>query len=391
MEVYILDELFRRSIVIDRFESCIWTERFSAMGDFQLVMHSTQENRTLLQKGLFLALNKSRRVMVIENVEDKDDSEGRSVLTVSGRSLESVITKRGTRRLALSGAAGSGSWTSTGTPGYIIRDLFTRHFIDNTAIPQDKISFFQPTSSTLYPADTIPEPAQSITAVIENKQMYDIIKEICDAYGLGFRVYRGPDDQKLYFNVYAGSDRTSTQLTLPAVIFSPDLENLSNTSEFSSIEQEYNVAYIYGLNLSMAVYAVGVDSTVSGFERKVLQIDAADITGTDAAAIAKLEQKGREELSKYKPLQALDGELSQTSKYVYEVDYNLGDLIEIRNDEGSTNRMRITEQIFVDDAQGERSYPTLASDVFITAGSWAAWDVNGVWDTAVGTWDKQPQ
>lgn len=391
MEVYILNDSFQRDTVVDRFESCIWTERYSAFGDFQLVMHSTIQSRSLLQKGLRLAMNKSRRVMQIENVEDKDDSEGRSLLTVSGRSLESIMTKRSTRSATiLSGGAITESWESVGTPGAIARNLFDRFFRTNPDIVADRIPFIQSPTTTLYPADTILEPTDSITAVIQNSQVYDRIKEICDAYGLGFRLYRGPDNLKLYFNVYAGSDRTSTQVTLPAVIFSPDLENLSNTSEFSSIEEEMNIAYVYGKDKTVVVYGAGVDPSISGFDRKVLTVQATDIVGTTSTAIAALEQKGREELSKYKPLQALDGELPQTSRYVYDVDYSLGDLIELRNDEGSTQRMRVTEQIFVDDAQGERSYPTLAADVFITAGSWSAWDANGVWDTAVGTWDEQP-
>jgi hypothetical protein len=45
MEVFILDSLLRRSQVVDKFESLIWTERFSEIGDFELDLKSTLEAR----------------------------------------------------------------------------------------------------------------------------------------------------------------------------------------------------------------------------------------------------------------------------------------------------------------------------------------------------------
>lgn len=63
MEVYVLDSLLRRSEVIDRFESLIWTERWASWGDFELAIRSTYGSRGLLRKGTQLAMNQSDRVM----------------------------------------------------------------------------------------------------------------------------------------------------------------------------------------------------------------------------------------------------------------------------------------------------------------------------------------
>jgi hypothetical protein len=55
--------------------------------------------------------------------------------------------------------------------------------------------------------------------------------------------------------------------------------------------------------------------------------------------------------------------------------------------------MRVTEQIFVSDSQGERSYPTLTVNTFITTGSWLSWMNNKVWldlDGDATTWSEQP-
>ena len=391
MEVYVLDDQLRRITVIDRYESCIWTERYSASGDFQLVIHSTQQSRGQLPKGTRLAINGSTRVMTVENVENKDDSEGRSLLTVTGRSLEATELETRAARRNMNGTDSDPNFVlATNTPVNVLNSLFNYIMVTGALDVADKLPFY--TSGNLYPANTIAAPDQPVTLSFPPMSLYQAIKETCEAYGLGFRLYRGPDTSKLYFNIYTGDDRTSTQTTLPAVIFSPDLENLTNASEFSSIEAYKNVALVVAKFGSGWVYADDIAATATGFDRKVVIIDASDIdTPAGAALDEEIQQRGKEELSKYKAIQAIDGELPANSKYRYGVDYQLGDLVEMRNDDGLTNRMRVTEQIFVDDAQGERSYPTLAVDVFITPGTWYAWDANGVWDTAIGTWDDQPE
>ena len=465
MEVYILDELLRRGTLVDRFESCIWTERYSAFGDFQLVIHSTPRSRSQFTEGVQLAINNSKRVMTIENVENRDDSEGRQLLTVTGRSLEAILEDR-TSRQVLAGSQNVPSFVlNPNPPADALRDLVSYICVRGLLDTKDVIPMLV-WGSSLYPTNTIAEPDQVVMLDIPPKSLYEALKEICDIYGLGFRLYRGPDTSKLYFNIYTGDDRTSSQTTKSAVIFAPDLENLSNTSEFRSIERFKNIALVIGKTRSRWVYADDAAVLALGNQRRILTfpvtdieldsypisdaqvklIDAAiaaspnathdalfprlltngdmsvneinalktyttsgsltDQQKTDLAALIKqyqdyratlpaledaLEKRGQDELTKHKPLKAMDGELTASSKYRYGVDYELGDLVEMRNDDGLTNRMRVTEQIFVDDSQGERSYPTLALDEFITPGTWYAWDANGVWDTATGTWSEQVQ
>lgn len=387
MEVYILDDLLRRETVIDRFTSLIWTERFSAFGDFQLVIQSNVQSRNLLQEGEMLAINGSDRIMVIETVEDKDDSDGRSLLTLTGRSLEAVMQLRvNSSTLFASATGGPPNVNTTGTPGEIARYQFDSYCRNNTSFPQENIPFI--TDGSLYPASTITEPDMTITMSVDINNVYDAIKNLCDIYGLGFRLYRGADDSKLYFDVYSGNDLTTAQTALPSVIFSPDLDNLTDAAQLSSIENYKNVAYVLAPNGSRIVYPEGVDPSISGFDRRVMFVDASDITDAAGPDLdAALDLRGAQELAKNKTLTALDGEIPQSSSYRYRVDYNLGDILELRNDDGVTNRMRVTEQIFVDDDQGERSYPTLSVEEFINPGSWDSWDVNGIWDTAKGVWE----
>lgn len=394
MEVYILDSLLRRIEVVDRFESLIWTERFVDAGDFELKLHSTPANRRRFVPGIQLAINESYRVMTVETVENSTDDEGRSILQVKGRSLEAILEDRVAWPSPQIAAVAKPQWSINGTPGNVVREMFRRVCVNGEGSLNDKIPFIA--EGTMFPQDNIPEPPYTINHLQDPASLYDAIKNVCDLYDLGFRLIRDHDNSKLYFNVYTGSDRTSGQKLLAPVIFAPELDNLQNTSSLHTIEGAKNVAYVYSEGQgSVIVYPDDVDPEVEGFERRMMLVQANDIkaseettdseTGvttpafTQEQVISALIQKGREELSKKRAFQAFDGEIDQNSSYRYGVHYNLGDLVEIRNVDGEANNMRVTEQIFVSDKEGERSYPTLTLNLYINPGSWLTWDFNQVW------------
>jgi hypothetical protein len=389
MELYTLDSLLRRTEVIDRFESLIWTERYSKAGDFELHILSDSTTRDLLQAGTRLALSDSYRVMTVEEIEDKDDSEGRSLLTVKGPSLEAILDDRTTRGAGPGTTGDTTKWTFTNiNPVTIINNIFNSICVTNTAIAADKIPFY--TTGSLYPADTIAAPTDVIaTFDVPTDTLYSIFTQIADAYGIGFRLYRSLDTSKIYFNVYTGSDRTTKQTNLPPVIFSSGLDTLAEVSVLTTATAAKNVAYVYAPNGSAVVYSPGYES-VTGFDRRVLNVNASDITLAAGAALdAALQQRGKDELAKYKTVRAIDGQVPQTTLFKYGVDYNLGDLVEMRNDDGVASLMTVTEHIFVSDSEGERSYPTLAENLFLVPGSWNAYDISKTWDNvdATLTWN----
>ena len=313
------------------------------------------------------------------------------MLTLSGPSLEDILEDR-LARGSMDDLTTTPKWVLTGTPGEIVRQMF--HDICVTGILDlgDRIPGI--IEDSIFSADTIAEPEDEFTIEVDPTTLYKAIKNLCDLFGLGFRIVRHPITSLLYWDVYAGSDRTTQQSTLPAVVFSPDLDNLQNTKELTTLALYKNVAYVLSPVGSEIVYPLDVDPTTEGFERRVLLVKADDITDEDSeVASAKMIQRGKEELAKNRRFSAFDGELSHRSQYKYGIDYNLGDLIEMRNTDGFTNQMQVVEQIMVSDEQGERSYPTLAINKFITPGSWNAWDYNQTWldlEPSSETWADQP-
>lgn len=377
MEVYILDDFLRRTAVIDLYESCIWTDRYAAKGDFELVVPSLNQYRRLLVPGTQLALNESDRVMTVETADIKTDSEGRTLLTATGASLESLLEDR----VATDGVApttAEGKWILTGTPGDVCRQLFDLICRQGILHIGDIIPFIQ--NGVLNPVGSIAETSQAFAFEVPLGSVYKTVKDICDMYDLGFRLIRDGDKSKLYFEVYTGDDRTTQQSVRTPVLFSPEMDNLQNISEMTSLSGSKNIAYVFSKFGSLIVYGNDATPDTSGFDRRVLEVDATGINEPAGPILdALMLQKGQEALAAHRPLAALDGEINQYSKYKYMRDYRLGDLVEMRNSDGATNHMRVTEQLFVSDAQGDRAYPTLSVNRFITPGSWDSWG-NESWD-----------
>lgn len=128
------------------------------------------------------------------------------------------------------------------------------------------------------------------------------------------------------------------------------------------------------LSASQSAYVSNAISTSQAYE-----------AGEYAALLQVLEARGIQELAKHNSITAFDGEIPKTGSYVYEVDYRLGDITEIRNQDGVVTNVRVTEQIFSQDRNGEKSYPTLSSRLVITPGVWFSWDANQHWIDVVDT------
>lgn len=406
MELYILDDQLRRIQVIDLFESLIWSERYADVGDFQLTIASDIGSRAALTAGTLLAIDESQYVMMIEIVEKKTDSDGRAMLNVTGPSLESVMKNR----LAKNTLAPLGTdteWVLTGTPISIAKKIFKHICIDGALDPADIIPCIQEGDLTLTPgswesldndlywdaavgvwddayAGYVSEgggdTGEEIEIILTPTTVYQAIKELCDVYGIGFRLIRNGDNSELYFEVYNGFDRTTLQNDLPPVKFSADLDNLSDSTELDTMADSKTVAYVFSTNAMEIVYGAGDDPSQTGFERRVLYVEVDSDLPAGSELTTLLQQMGRKELAENQRITALDGEISQFGSYEYNVHYFLGDLVELKDSDGTTSKMRVTEQIRVHDVEGKKSYPTLIQDVVIDEGVWYGKPASLEWD-----------
>jgi hypothetical protein len=396
MDVYILDALLRPVDVIDLFESIIWTERFAEFGDFELIVEATPANRKRFIADVLLSIPDSKRVMRIDSVEETFDADKGYILKLKGRELISITEQRLVAQISPISGELYPTYNLNGFPRALMEFFFFSVCVWGDQETEDILPFVQDQGTpSLYPPNTIPAPPDSITWSQKIDSLYNTMRAMSTSYDMGFRLYKDPNASKLHFEAYMGSDRTSAQTELTPIIFSEDMENLQNTNEFNDSMNHHNVVrvvYIYKdetdteVTETVIVHDPKLESNPDGFDRKVKLVTITSIPETvDPEDIPEyLEQLGYEELNRSRPIGVFDGEIDQSSGLVYEQDYYLGDLVEVRGSNGATAYMKVVEQIIKEDANGKSSYPSLVSRTYINPGTWASWKYDVEW-TAIGS------
>lgn len=382
----ILNRDFDAVALIDAFESFIWTDRYNTYGDFEYYAPIDMQPIDEFQKDYYLYNRNSDRLMIIEDISIDTDSEKGTFLTVSGRSLESILDRRCVwYRTTLSGNLQNG-----------IKKLLD----ENCISPQNNA---RKIPNLRFKISTDPRvTALELEADYYGETLYDIISDVCALHELGFRIsYDGT--KWMDFELYYGKDRSYDQDVNPWVVFSPDFENLSESSYFSSNSMLKTAALVMGSENNEAGQVVlevtGVEA--SGLDRRETAVNASSISTPNAevnedairergqtngwtetqiqAQINKekqqalavstedyyqqLEQAGYENLAETYVTESFEGEIDATRQYVYGRDFFLGDVVQIRNEYGFEAHSRITEVVQCHDLSGETITPTFTATV----------------------------
>ena len=213
MDLVVLNRELDAISVIDIYESFIWTDRYYRYGDFELYTAMQNNILDIIKKDFFLQSSDSDHIMIIEDWIIKSDIENGNHITVTGRSLESILT----RRIIW------GQKTISGNLQNGIKTLLNENIIS----PSDskrKISNF------IFEESTDPVITKlTINAQFTGDNLYDAIQKICEERGIGFKITLN-DNKQFVFKLYAGVDRSYEQTLVPYVIFSPNFDNIINSN-----------------------------------------------------------------------------------------------------------------------------------------------------------------
>ena len=94
MELLILNTKLESDSIIDTYKSLIWTDRYSAYGDFEVYTSATMNVLRQVKKGYYLWNRDSEHTMIIEDIEIQSNAEFGNDIAITGRSLESILTRR---------------------------------------------------------------------------------------------------------------------------------------------------------------------------------------------------------------------------------------------------------------------------------------------------------
>lgn len=351
MDVYVLDTGFERVTPLDNIVSFIWTDRYNQCGDFELTLTVEKQLLHFIQRDYYIEFTESKRLMIVESIEIDTDIESGNTLIVKGRSLESILD----RRII---------WDQTIISGNFQNGIKTllQDAIISPSIASRKIANFVFKAST----DT------TITSLtIDDTQytgdgLYDVICNLCQQFNIGFKIILN-ENKQFEFSLYNGVYRTYDQVTTAPVIFSPEYENVINSSYFETSEGLKTVTLVAGEGEGAERKTVTV-GTGADIYRRELYTDARDISSTvegdteltPAEYNTLLTQRGIEKLNETNNelIKVVDGELETARNFKINEDYFLGDVVQFRDDFHSEAQVRITEVIMSMDTEGYQIYPT---------------------------------
>ncbi len=225
MEFYTLNSDFEREVVIDEFESGIWTERYTALGDVKLILPATRERVKQLATGTFLALRGTKEVMLLDT---QSIEEG--MLTVTGNTLEKVFAERSVLTLFRRGVARFHKLKAP--PGQVIGFIVQRMFTLE-ALPTGVILDHAPVVAVRIrnlKIGALDQSGSDITITFKPGPLYPQLLSIAEAHDLGMSLdfkFINKYSHELTFRTYKGVDHTSDSTINDLVRFSPDLDSLA--------------------------------------------------------------------------------------------------------------------------------------------------------------------
>lgn len=230
MNLFVLDKDFKQIGLIDEYESFIWTDRYSEPGDFEIYTSPFSKAYQFLKEDYYLIRPDSEHVMIIEELEITTDSENGPHLKVTGRSLESLLS----RRIV---------WGQKSFEDKTVKEVIETLLNENIISPSETNR--QIANFTLNSVDIPDVTNQVVSMQYTGDTLGDIITDICDAYGIGYKITLNSSNQ-FVFELYKGVDRTYVQTVNPYVLFSPSFDNIINSDYLQSQKSLKNVALVLG-------------------------------------------------------------------------------------------------------------------------------------------------
>lgn len=360
MELKLLD-INRHSVgFIDTFKSLLWVDRYYTFGDFEFQAVATSDLLAKLSNTAYLIQKDSPHVMLFESLEIKTSVDNGKDLFVKGRSMEAFFEQRHI-------------WNPGITLEPAFQDAFMQLIFENIQGQQEIPDRNAPEFDFLESDDPLITGAPGIDyQPVMGDSLYKVVMDMCIARGIGWRIVL-TSDLKFQIGLYAGADRSHDQIDNPYVVFSPNTDNLISGDYIATNQFYKTIAHVAGVTeddgsrIQVTVTIPGGGGV--GLARREMFVDASDMprttsegTLTEAEYIAKLEERGRQELAKQIFIESFDGQIDvNTTQYAYREDFFMGDIVQIADEFGHQAKSRVTEVIHSQDPSGAKIYPTFTN------------------------------
>ena len=355
MNVYVLNGLNGIIDVCDTYESLIWNTQYFGESEFQLVVGGTPENVEKFKVGRYLLKENDyhedlsmHNVMLIERRELMWDIEQGWKLTLTGGGLKNLLKRRVV-------------WNQTSLTGKIEK-VIRQVILDNVITPSDPNrvmpNFILDAEKGFSDEFAVAETDDQLSGEI----LTDWLVSVCQKYEIGWDVYIA--NGKYVFTLYKGKDRSFSQTDLVPVVFSPEYDNLVTSTYIEDYSEFRNAGVVLGEGEGSAQRIVSV-GTATGMDRYELMIDGSSVSSNTIITLPvyldMLRSFGNEQLSASNETEIFEGQVIANGLYTLGVDYDLGDVIQIENENKISAKSRITEVIYSEDENGITYLPTFGN------------------------------
>lgn len=362
----IFDNEFNHIAIIDDYTSLIWTEKYQEAGDFELEIRYDEKWKNILKQDYYCRIDPSERTMIIEKVQIERDDDGLSVMTVSGRSLESILDRRIVVKKQTFG-------TTKNDDGEEIKKLVNIQDSIKTVFENEIIS---PENEDRKIANL--KFIQSEDAYIsglkfnqdyDGDSILDVIEDLCSDKRIGYKILQD-EENNFNFQFYKGIDRSMEQSVNEVVVFSENYDNLISSEYYSDKSEFYNVLYVTKSNSGTGASGstkIEVDldeAPARGLNRRETTCSESDLQSkyktSENKCLSKetAKTKGRIKLKKdCKIKEAFEGDISYESMFVYPDDYQVGDKVQFIDIYGNNRALTVTEMVIGRDDSGYTIVP----------------------------------
>lgn len=308
--IRILDKDINLLGEIDNYQEFKLTRKFFNLSTFEMKISANSLHVPKLVKNNLILLGKDYNKVCIILHREFDGIEGKTdTLVVKGVSLQGLINRR-----LIVPAAGTAYESCSGKQESIIK-----HFVNKNCI--NPINIKRKINRLAIAEDKLRGLDDSWRSSYDN--LSDKIGEISEYAGLGWNVVLDKESKKFIFDVIQGKDLSINQNLNPPVIFRSDFNNIAKRHYIESIINSKNSIYV-GAKEDETKLVLNFGE-VEDFERMEV---FSSITSDDPV---DLNQEGKVKLKEFEELKSFELEINPTKTFIYEKDYNLGDIVTIQD------------------------------------------------------------
>lgn len=352
--------VFQSGELITGYNSVSWTERYQEAGEFEINAQLSSNLRAFLPLGCFISHADTMEVMIVENHEVDQKIDEDPTLKITGRSLTTYLENRivGLNRVRADSKISEYVLPINETWDQAVY-LVNTHIkdTDNVNDAIDNVNCVSICSGT----------ATREERTIGVGDVFKGLQDILAVDDLGVKtIRRNP------FGLETGSSSTETRIIIykgrdksKQIHFSWKSGDLSSAGYLFSDRKLKNFAHVRGKWVEIIVDD-GTGQTK--YNRRFMLVDGSDIDEAQEKypdptprdwIKAAMAIRGRQALKKQTRIHLARTDVSDTTRWRYRQDYDVGDLVMVDGDWGERTVMRVVEFVEIEDENGESGHPTL--------------------------------